>query len=278
MSEILTDVGLNLPTNYTTTEFEEAGKFLANIEKGVQWAIGDWFNAIPNGMVKKEACEKAGINYGTATNYGYVANIFPIEARTSALSFTHYTALKHSELTPEARAQLIHLATEKKTSSAQLKVLINERLGIAPKNEIEGLENKFDALRDTFAESLPKGLSSKLASKVKGELFKITDSMSKDFTTQVNKAAAEKIKEVKAKALQREFEAEETLKEINKVRSNVTSFISQEEFKLIRSCLHTDKYTGNDPAQKDRLQKAFNAFSKLSDVNEVLNKWSKSDG
>ncbi|NEX15785.1 MAG: hypothetical protein C1943_03870 [Halochromatium sp.] len=71
-----------------------------SIEQGMQWAIGDWYNAIPWGD-KEAACNKAGLNYNTAFNYGQVAKRFEFTLRKVNCTFSHHQRLAIDALTPE---------------------------------------------------------------------------------------------------------------------------------------------------------------------------------
>ncbi len=59
IAESIKENGLVLPVNFTEEEFFEAGRCLAKIEQGMQWAIGDWYNSIPWGD-KEAACKERG--------------------------------------------------------------------------------------------------------------------------------------------------------------------------------------------------------------------------
>lgn len=53
---------------------------------------GDWYNAIPWGD-KKAACEKAGLNYKTASEFGSVCAKYEIPVRTGILTFQHHQVI-----------------------------------------------------------------------------------------------------------------------------------------------------------------------------------------
>ena len=78
-TRIVTTHGLRLPEDFTEDEFFEVGRFLAKavIEEEMQWAIGDWFNAIPWGD-KHAACEKAGLSFERSRVYAAVCRAFPV--------------------------------------------------------------------------------------------------------------------------------------------------------------------------------------------------------
>jgi hypothetical protein len=73
----------------------EAGRFLAKIEHGMQWAIGDWYNGIRDEYgEKKAACERAGLNYKTARAYGNVASKYEVSRRLDTLRFDHHQVVE----------------------------------------------------------------------------------------------------------------------------------------------------------------------------------------
>ena len=76
----VTDRGMVFPDNMTEKQFFDAGHQLSEIEKGMQWAIGDWYNAIPWGD-KQAACQEAGLNYESSKKYGHASAAFQIGAR-----------------------------------------------------------------------------------------------------------------------------------------------------------------------------------------------------
>lgn len=121
MTNVLTNTGLNLPEHFTEGEFFEAGQFLANIEHGLQWAVGDWYNAIPDSYGdKKAACEKAGLDYKAANTYAKVASSFESPTRVGCLSFAHHQKLAIDALDDSQRTELLRKAEDNNMSSKQL--------------------------------------------------------------------------------------------------------------------------------------------------------------
>ncbi len=119
-TNILTNTGLNLPKHFTEEQFFEAGRFLANIERGTQWAIGDWYNNIPWGN-KQKACESVGLNYATSSQHGVVAAKFQIHTRVNNLSFGHHKAIMQA---PDNQLDdLFAQAIQEELSTRQLKDL-----------------------------------------------------------------------------------------------------------------------------------------------------------
>lgn len=61
-------------------------------DKTLQWYIGDWYNAIPWGD-KKAACEKVGLNYKTARDFGSICQRFEMSLRNDILTFQHHKVI-----------------------------------------------------------------------------------------------------------------------------------------------------------------------------------------
>ena len=76
------ETGLEITGEPTEDEWTELGTKLARADKSLQWIIGDWYNNIPWGD-KKAACERVGLNYQSAKDYGKIAKAYEMEVRTS---------------------------------------------------------------------------------------------------------------------------------------------------------------------------------------------------
>ena len=61
---------------------------------------------------KEAACEKAGLNYGTAKTYAIVCDRFQLSTRVDNLSFAIHRNLAIDALTPDQRAALLSDAVE----------------------------------------------------------------------------------------------------------------------------------------------------------------------
>lgn len=251
MAEIITNTGLQMPDNFTEDQFFEAGRFLSRIEQGMQWAIGDWYNAIPWGD-KEAACEKAGLHYKTAKNYANIASVFKLSLRNDNCSFDVHRRLAVDALTPEQRLDLLSQAEANNWSSARLATERDRLLGKPEKVPLLSFDNKIDQV----LESLPKTATKK----VRGEIKRVMGDLRHDFEKEVHHVAQERVKEQRERlqTMQKELDAE--LERARNLRQNLDGLMTEEEYRLIRGCLHPDK------APEDRRQtfgKAFEVFTRL---------------
>ena len=83
----------------------------------MQWAIGDWYNAI-KGEGKQEACERVGLDYKNSQLCATVCSKFSMPAR-AGIPFVHHKVLSVNDLTDNQRMSLLKLA-EKFTTSKHL--------------------------------------------------------------------------------------------------------------------------------------------------------------
>lgn len=251
MSEILTNTGLMLPEDCTEEEFFEAGRFLSRIEQGMQWAIGDWYNAIPWGD-KEAACEKAGLNFKTARDYAAVARVFKKSIRIDNLSFKHHHLLVSDALNDSQRsALLLQAKTEGWVSSR----LAKERDRILGREERVPLLT-FDAKVEKLMETLPAAATKK----TKTALKQVVADLRHDFETEVEHVLQDRLKAQRERLHKLEKEAQEERDRARNLRMNLDGLMTEEEYKLVRSCLHPDK------APEDRkaiFNKAFDIFNRL---------------
>jgi hypothetical protein len=264
MAEILTNTGLRLPEHYTEDEFFAAGRFLASIERGSQWAIGDWYNAIPWGD-KEKACEVAGLNYKTARDAGIVCAAFSDVVRNDICTFDHHRRLAIQDLSTERRAGLLAKSAENGWTVARLVKERDALLGKVKKDKGLSIDGTFEKVMD----ALPKSASTK----VKKALEEVKKELQHDFSDQVIRVAKEKAKdeiEAARAALERakETEAAAAAAEERFVAQArpLDGWMTKEEFQLIRGCLHPDQ-TPSDfadfEARKERYTKAFNIFMRM---------------
>lgn len=262
MSEqALTNTGLNLPENYTEEQFFEAGRFLANIEHGMQWAIGDWYNAIPWND-KKAACEEVGLNPQTASDYSRVARCFDHTTRVTRLTFNHHRQLVVVQegtrrgietesqylLTPEQRQDLLRQAEQHGWSSVRLKKERDHVLGRMPAEAPPSIQGDMDQV---LAE-LPKTVTKK----TRNHIRKILDHMKRDFHAEVAKV----VQQERIRLSEKEKEAEERYQRFLDLNKTLPGLMSQEEFRLIRGCLHPDRAP---EGRRDQFARAFDIFIRL---------------
>lgn len=251
MSEILTNTGLVLPDNCTEEEFFEAGRFLSRIEQGMQWAIGDWYNAIPWGD-KVGACEKAGLNYAAARMYGSICAVFPIVTRANNLGFVHHKHLAIQELTEEQRVILLAKSAENSWTAARL---VKER------DRILGKDERVPLLTfDTKVEKLMETLPASATKKTKAALTHVVNDLRHDFETEVEHVVKERLKAQRDKLHELEKEAKEELDRARNLSMNLDGLMTEEEYRLIRGCLHPDRAPDD---RKAAFGKAFDVFTRL---------------
>jgi hypothetical protein len=250
MSKALTNTGLNLPADCSEEEFFEAGRFLSNIERGMQWAIGDWYNAIPWGD-KEAACEKAGLRFKTACDFGKVCKKFEFPTRVGKLSFEIHRKLSHDALTPDQRADLLTEAAEQKWSAARLTKERDKLLGKPEKIPLLGFDEKVDAV----VADLPKTTSGQVKTAIK----RVFSDLKHGFQNEVESEVKRRLTVDRAKVLELRAEAEAERDLARKIRYGIDSHMTHDEFLLIRSCLHPDRH----PDQPDKFGKAFEVFNRL---------------
>ena len=246
----VTDRGMLFPDNMTEKQFFDAGHQLSEIEKGTQWAIGDWYNHIPWGD-KQAACQEVDIDYKNASKNGAVCKLFQIPLR-GGISFNHHYVLSIGNLTDDQRKWLLSEAESNKWSSAKLAVERDKLLG----TYVEPVRHAADL--ETTLEAALSGVPEKYHSKINKAVTAVHNQMLADFGSAVS-AQAKKLVAVERKQLsdmRKELEARD--KALTGAFKKVNNILTLSEFKMIRSCLHTDRES--TPEQK---QKAFVAFQKL---------------
>ena len=116
----ITSTGIDGLETVEELVFFEYGHKLAEAEHGLQWAIGDWYNAIPWGD-KQKACERVGLNYKTAQDNATVAKIYQMSGRSGNLTFSHHRLLTTSDLAKVDRGKLLTRAKNEGWSGKRLK-------------------------------------------------------------------------------------------------------------------------------------------------------------
>lgn len=262
--DVLTDHGLNLPKDITETEFFEVGTLLGNIEKGMQWAIGDWYNNIPQGYNDKvKACDRAGLNPDTARQCALIADVFELSARSQILPFTHHRVLVSTELTNAQRQSLLQQAeigeankkgVMKSWSSRRLEKERDITLGtwVEPTqiNEPDSLKN--------FVTQVSKDIPPKYRRKVERVATKVAAQLAKDFEKQVQKRVHDEVDNERQRFIKMQEETTIERERIEAARRNVNQIMSKKEFSKVRSVLHPDRHH-NDPRYSD----AFEIFNRL---------------
>lgn len=76
----------------TFLEWDELGRHLVSVEKGVQFCMGDWLNFGEKKFGEKysDALSLTGACYQTLRDYAWVASNVPLSARADKLSWRHH--------------------------------------------------------------------------------------------------------------------------------------------------------------------------------------------
>lgn len=251
MSEILTNTGLIIPENCTEEEFFEAGRFLSRIEQGMQWAIGDWYNAIPWGD-KQAACDKAGLNFNAAHVYGNVCSVFQICNRVTNLGFIHHQKLAIQDLTSEQRSELLEKAAKNGWTAARLTKERDRLLGRDERVPLLTFDGKVEKLMETLPPTATK--------KTKVALSQVVSELRHEFEKEVEHVVKERLKAQRERLHNMEKETKEELERARNLRMNLDGLMTEEEYKLVRSCLHPDRAPED---RKPLFNKAFDIFNRL---------------
>ena len=105
----------------THDDWQEAGRQLGTIGKGVQWWIGDWINygAKAYGDKYVEALDLTGYDPGTLMNLAWVASRYETSLRRENLSWTHHKEL--AALEPQDRDHWLDRCEAESLSQKQLR-------------------------------------------------------------------------------------------------------------------------------------------------------------
>lgn len=267
IGEMVTDHGMTFPKGMTEDQFFAVGRKLSEFEQGMQWAIGDWYNAIPWGD-KQAACEEANLDYKNASNYGSTCNKFQIPVRTG-ISFTHHYVLSNSDLTDAQRTELSEQAEAGDWGVRKLK----EERDKVLKTYVE--KQDVSESVESAVESATKGVPEKYQKKVTTAVNKLGKRLQSEFQTAVDDTVAQKVKAERARL--NEYNAELKAKDDALVGAfkRVNHILTLEDFRFIRGLLHPDRH---DPSEKEKWEKAFNIFQKLLDNvdPESRVRWEKS--
>lgn len=119
---------LELPPDLTLDAWGAIGAQLAKIEKGLQWALGDWWAYGFHQYGERKAIAKAKCipyEFGSLMNLGYVARRVATSLRNEALSFNHHYAV--AKLEPEDQTKWLDRAARSKWSVKTLRQQMCER-------------------------------------------------------------------------------------------------------------------------------------------------------
>jgi len=264
-------LGIGLPDldGMDEAEFFDIGHQLVDVGVGLQWAVGDWYNAIPWGD-REKACVEVGLKYSTAKTYGAVAGRIKMANRMANLSFKHHTIAAHEDISKGQRTELLKLALAgspaKKNggyvmwSSKRLKEERDKILGITPREPIEGFAEKADAVTEAVVNALPKSAGKRAVNTARSGMNKLAADMKHDFNNAVEKQVDEDLKVIRGNLKTAQTKAKDEFTRTIKMQAGVKAFMNRDEFILVRSCLHPDKNT------HPKASEAFTIFNRLADV------------
>lgn len=255
----ITKTGLVGVERLSETEFWEQGRRLSRMEKGLQWAIGDWYNSIPWGD-KEAACEKAGLTYVTARDYALTARQFELSTRVDILSFKHHRMVSIDNLTNTDRYRLLKRAADAHWTSAKLRLERDIILGKAPPAPTQDFDKEVDNLESAVIDALPDDVSKTVVNKVKSGLHKLAGGLKHEYAEAVEKSASAKAKIQRDNLKKAQQKADEKFDKAVKMKTGIKAFMTKDEFVLIRGCLHPDKN------RNPKSEEAFQIFNRLADV------------
>lgn len=262
--------GLEIPDNCTEDQFFEWGMQLGKLEKGMQWAIGDWYNKIPSKFDdpesggKKAACQRAGIDPASATIYAKVCRNFNSSRRLEQLKFEHYREASYGtnekqkidliayalncELGPDGKpvGTTNKEGNAKPLSIAQVRSYKKELLGKVEPKADERLEKEAERKTENLLSQIPIAQRSKVSAHIKW----YQDRFLKDFWIHVEKEAKEKLKPERESLKNLMRENERLNKSISDRSKSMDSLLTKEEYNVIRRCLVSDR-------QPEELRKRF---------------------
>lgn len=119
-----TETGLAIDGQPSYDEWETMGRKLRRLNKGIQWAIGDWLVYGENhyGETYTQALEWTDYTYYGLAHLRYVASRFPIERRRSDVPFSHHYEV--ASLDPEIADKFLSIASERCWSSRDLRTAV----------------------------------------------------------------------------------------------------------------------------------------------------------
>jgi hypothetical protein len=118
---------LELPSDLPYERWERLGRTLKDMEKGVQFWLGDWllFGETHYPDRYTQATEETGYTHGALRNMAWVAKEFPVSSRDDRLSFSHYRSL--ARVPPEERADWIERIKDEEMSVGEVNGRLNHK-------------------------------------------------------------------------------------------------------------------------------------------------------
>lgn len=270
MANVLTETGLHLPENASEADLIEVGIELTHREEHaqhdlmlIQWQRGEWWNALPDGR-KAEICEASGTNPRTAKRCGWVVEwAKSINVAVGAIqSFYHLRSLTHQQLTSDQAKDLLEKSATFGWTAGRLKRERDLVLNIHPMVTKDTKPKHFEQAMDEIIDDLPQRTSEK----TKKEIRKFLTKLENDFWEEVHQESKKQvdiINEKRRRSLdERERKLDAMQKRLHKAYRGFHQVISDEEYKIIRGCLHPDRVPAD---RRDKFDKAFKIFEQAWD-------------
>jgi len=256
MSKIVTDTGLVLPAEYTEEQFFEAGRWLAKIEHGMQWAIGDWYNAIPWGD-KEAACNEVGLSYTAARKCASICAVFPNVTRSNILGFEHHQLLAIQQLTDDQRTDLLGKASKNPEDWTVAKLRIERDRLLGRPEKVPVLE--FDAQIDQLLSDLPPSVSKK----AKRGVQNVYGKMKTEFQAAVEREVGKRLTVERSQIKEDRKEVQTELEAARKARQGITAIMTEDEFRFLKGLVHPDRHPADEQA---KWAKGFELVNRLGEM------------
>jgi N6-adenosine-specific RNA methylase IME4 len=124
-----TRTGWTPPANMSFEEWCAAGEQLGQMDRAVQWWIGDWWNFGEHRYGERAAIVRSlgwtGPSFQTCMDCGWVANKFKTSSRNEVLTFKHYRAVASLDLS-QAKT-LLRAAEVNRWSAQRLRTMVKQR-------------------------------------------------------------------------------------------------------------------------------------------------------
>ena len=141
----ITATSLRLPAGMAYADWQGVGRALQQIERSVQWWIGDWLNYGERTYGEKysQAVEETGIDKGQLANYAWVASNVDRSLRNEALSWSHHRMV--ADLEPDQQREWLQKAQNENLPANALRAMIKGEG--PPKKRVFGRPLNFRELR-----------------------------------------------------------------------------------------------------------------------------------
>lgn len=119
-----TPLGLNISESVTIQDWLEVGETLKAIERGIQFALGDWlaWGELTYGEMASQGLDD--IDYGLLRSYKWVSGAIPMSLRKDTITWSHHKEI--AGVAPELREHYLYLAESDNLTVRALRKKINE--------------------------------------------------------------------------------------------------------------------------------------------------------